>query len=160
MISYIVLTPPGGAEPDHRSTRFIADRMVWTAFVFPGLWLLFNRCWLWGVVVLIAQLAAGWLIERPGLFWAGMAAELALAILIGLEGRQILIRTLMRRGWTLDTVVTAPDLATAEHIYFSGPAGDIRQLNTPKTDWAKLAAEASPSAGGGPALGLFDMGRR
>lgn len=160
MISFIVLTPPDGPEPDHRSTRFIADRMVWTAFVFPGIWLLFNRCWLWGIVVLIAQFACGLLMDQPGFFWAGMAAELALAILIGLEGRQILIRTLMRRGWNLDAVVAAPDMASAEEIYFSGPAGDTRQTKTPVTDWARLSAEASPATSGGPALGLFDIGRR
>lgn len=160
MSSYIVLTPPGGPEPDHRSTRFVADRMVWTAFVFPGFWLLFNRCWLWGILVLIAQFSASWLVEHPGFFWAGMAAELALAILIGLEGRQILIRTLMRRGWTLEAVVAARDLSTAEEIYFSGPAGEVRQTKTPSTDWARLSAEASPSPSSGPALGIFDMGRR
>jgi len=160
VISYIVLTPPGGAEPDHRSTRFIADRMVWTAFVFPGLWLLFNRCWLWGIAVLTAQFAAGWLADRPGLFFAGMAAQLSIALLTGLEGRQMVVRTLMRRGWVLDTVVTAPDLASAEQIYFAGPAGDVRQMTTPKTDWTKLSAEASPATQYGPSFGLFDTGRR
>ena len=160
MISFIVLTPPDGPEPDHRSTRFIADRMVWTAFVFPGIWLLFNRCWLWGIAVLITQFACGLLVDQPGFFWAGMAAELALGLLIGLEGRQILIRTLMRRGWNLDAVVAAPDMVSAEQIYFSGPAGDIRHTTTPTTDWARLSAEASPATSSGPALGLFDMGRR
>ncbi|WP_137133612.1 DUF2628 domain-containing protein [Rhizobium sp. FKY42] len=160
MTSYIVLTPPGGPEPDHRSTQFVADRMVWTAFVFPGFWLLFNRCWLWGIAALFAQFAAGWLADRPGLLYAGMAAQLAIALLIGLEGRQILIRTLMRRGWVLDTVVTAQDLATAEHIYFGGPAGNQRTTTTPKTDWTKLSAEASPAAQYGPSFGLFDTGRR
>lgn len=160
MISFIVLTPPDGPEPDHRSTRFIADRMVWTAFVFPGIWLLLNRCWLWGIAVLITQFACGLLVDQPGFLWAGIAAELALALIIGLEGRQILIRTLMRRGWNLDAVVAAPDVVSAEQIYFSGPAGDVRQTKTPTTDWARLSAEALPATQSAPALGLFDMGRR
>lgn len=160
MTSFIVLIPPGGPEPDHRTTRFIADRMVWTAFVFPWLWLLLNRCWLWGILVFALQFVCGWLMDQPGLFWAGTAAELALAMIIGLEGRKIVVHRLMAKGWTLVDIVTAPDLATAEEIYFSGPAGELWKPSVPSPDWSQRSPSGAVATTYEPALGLFDMGRR
>lgn len=159
MKSFLVLLPPGGPTADHRTTRFIADKMVWTAFVFPGFWLLLQRCWLWGIVVFIAQLLAGRLMEWPGYFWAGFCAEIALGLLIGLEGRQLVVRRLMKRGWTLDSVVTAPDLSSAEDIYFSGPAGRVQPHTVPNPDWSQRSAVKPALQGSAPALGLFDIGK-
>ncbi|MGN7295131.1 DUF2628 domain-containing protein [Rhizobium sp. SAFR-030] len=157
MISYLILTPPGGPDRDHRTTRFVADRFAWLAFVFPGLWLLFHRCWLIGVATLIAQVGAGWLTNLSGLFWAGTLAQLAIGLLIGLEGRHIYISTLIRHGWMLSDVVSAPDLSTAEAFYFSSAAGDVAPATVPTTDWSKFSAPAGAPARGGPALGLFDI---
>ncbi|MFD1747256.1 DUF2628 domain-containing protein [Rhizobium helianthi] len=160
MKSFLVLLPPGGPTADHRTTRFIADKMVWTAFVFPGLWLLFQRCWLWGGLVFAAQIFAGRLMDWPGFFWAGFCAQLALGLLIGLEGRKMVIRRLMGKGWTLVDIVTAPDLTTAEQIYFSGPAGELWKPSVPSPDWSQRSPSGTVTTTNEPALGLFDMGRR
>jgi Protein of unknown function (DUF2628) len=159
VITYFILTPPGGPERDHRTTRFIADRFAWLAFIFPGLWLLFHRCWLIGICAVLAQLLAVWLADQPGLFWAGTLSELAIGLLIGLEGRHIYAQNLMAKGWSMASVVTAPDLSTAEAIYFAGLSSEAPKVTTlPSTDWAKFSPPGQPPARGGPALGLFDIG--
>nr|WP_286675500.1 DUF2628 domain-containing protein [Rhizobium sp. CSW-27] len=158
MTSFVVLTPPGGPDRDHASTCFVADRFAWLGFVFPGLWLLFHRCWLIGLAVLAAQLAAAWLTDQSGFFWAGTFSELALGLLIGLEGRQIVMRNLMAKGWTMVDVVAAPDLSTAEMMYFSNLPTETPKPAVPVTDWKNLSPPAQTTSRHGPALGLFDIG--
>ncbi|WP_170975823.1 DUF2628 domain-containing protein [Rhizobium sp. FY34] len=158
MITYLILTPQGEPDRDHRRTRFIADRFSWLAFVFPGLWLLFHRCWLIGTTALLAQILAAWLVDQPGLFWAGTLSEVAIGLLIGLEGRHIHAQNLMAKGWSMAGVVTAPDLATAEAIFFAGLPTDPVKPSLPVTDWTKLSTPGQASLRNGPALGLFDMG--
>ena len=162
MTSFIVLTPPQGPDRDHASTRFVADRFTWLGFLFPALWLLIGSCWLAGIATLLAQGFAAWLGEQPGLFWAGALMQFGIALLIGLEGRHIRVTALVRRGWMLSDIVTAPDLATAETIYFSSLPAEAPKPFVPVTDWNKLSPPAQRSAQGfahgGPALGLFDIG--
>nr|WP_289852226.1 DUF2628 domain-containing protein [Rhizobium sp. SSA_523] len=152
------MTPPGGPDRDHASTRFVADSFAWLGFIFPGLWLLFHRCWLFGIVTLAAQGMLVWLSDQPGLFWGGTLSELAIGLLVGLEGRQILARRLVAKGWAVADIVTAPDLQTAEQIYFAGLPVRQPQPDVPVTDWKNLTLSGPPRLQTGPALGLFDLG--
>jgi Protein of unknown function (DUF2628). len=153
--SYLVLTPPGGADPDHRKTIIIADRFSWLALLFPWIWLLTKRLWLAALAVFLAQIAAGQLMQMSGFEAAGFLLGLAINVLVALEGRHFYSESLIRRGWVLQDVITAADLDTAEEIYFSS----LRQTRTelPATaGWARPVG-ASPTAGwdaGG--IGLFD----
>ena len=157
MITYFVLTPPGGPDRDHVSTRFVADKFAWVAFIFPGFWLLFHRCWLIGLATLALQAVAVWMTEQPSLFWAGTLTEIAISLLIGLEAHHIHVRNLVSKGWTLADLVAAPDLATAEAFYFSMLPTPPRPT-LPSTDWSQFSSPARPAAQRGPALGLFDIG--
>ncbi|WP_377299104.1 DUF2628 domain-containing protein [Rhizobium sp. SGZ-381] len=158
MKRYIILTPPGGPLRDHRTTRFIADRFAVLAFLFPGPWLLMHRCWWSGLAALAAQGLAGWLADQPGLFWAGTLSSLALSLLIGLEARHMQARNLVRRGWQEEAVLLAPDLVTAEAMFFETlPAPE--PFAVPAADWTKISPRKEGPAYGGPALGLFDMGK-
>ncbi|MDO1584688.1 DUF2628 domain-containing protein [Rhizobium oryzicola] len=156
MISLYVLEPPSGADRDHRSTRFIADRFNWLAFLFPGLWLLWKRCWLTGAVVLGLQIAAGRVAELPGLSLAGMLTNLALALVIGLEGHHILVKSLRFKCWTLQDVVVATDLASAEAAYFANLESASSAQDVPPADWSKLSPAPQAAGWTGQALGLFD----
>ncbi len=116
-VSYLVLTPPGTAGNDEKA-RFVADRFSWLAFVFPGIWLLVQRQWLAGAVVFGLQLALGFAASVPHLVWAGLLVELALRLLVALEGAAFLADRLVASGWTLRAVVPADDPTTAEMMYF------------------------------------------
>lgn len=156
MKSYLILTPPGGSDPDHKRTIFLADRFSWLALVFPWIWLLTKRLWLAAAMVFLLQLVAGRLAQVEDFEVAGFLLAIAINLAVALEGRHFYSETLIRRGWTLEAILTAGDRDTAEEIYFSGqtPAETPEQPTAP--DWAKRS-EPRPDTGwvqGG--IGIFD----
>lgn len=76
---------------------------VW-AFLFGPLWLLWHRCWLAALLVVLAEVALAFL---PGAF--GLALPLAFQLLVGWHGRDLLRWTRERHGWRLAQVVLAAD---------------------------------------------------
>lgn len=134
MTSYLVLEAPNGPDRDHKTTRFIADRFVWLALIAPWLWLAINRMWLATAVVVIGLVAAGQASMLAGFEPVGVLCNFAIGIITAFEGRDFLVRHLIRKGWTLTSVVSAPDLSSAEEIYFSGlpeNPGMTEQLSQP-----------------------------
>jgi hypothetical protein len=154
--SYLVLTPPGGADPDHKRTIFLADRFSWLALLFPWIWLLTKRLWLAAALVFLLQLVAGRLTQVDGFEAAGFLFALAINLAVALEGRHFYSETLIRRGWTLEAVLTAGDRDTAEEIYFSGQQSPEILEPPAAPDWARRG-EPRPETGweqGG--IGIFD----
>lgn len=148
MASYVVMRPPG-LQGDANAVRFIRDGFSAFALVFPPVWMLANRLWLYAVlfVLVTTGFAAG--AEALG---AGMTATpilTALNLLVALESGEIRQRHLLATGWRIDAVVSADNLDQAEEIYFSsrGQAG-----GTP-------SASAPAQAFGIPVLGLFNDAR-
>ncbi|WP_164901884.1 DUF2628 domain-containing protein [Neorhizobium lilium] len=159
MRPYLILTPPGGPAPDHRSTLVIKDGFSWAGFFLSWIWLFWQKLWLAGVIVLALQIVSGVLMQMPALMPVGVALGLALSLLVGLESRNYLSDALVRRGWTLEAVIFAQDRETAEEIYFSGlPTAP----SSPLPDSSNWAGRAVDSRGGSPGLnlGLFDYGGR
>lgn len=151
MASYLILTPPGARADDERA-RFVADGFSWAAFAFPAFWLLFKRQWAIGIAVAVLQISLISLSGLSGGFLASVLVQLALRLLVALEGPVLVARSLTVRDWTLRSVVSAPDLETAEEIYFTSVAsGETRPATLPPADWTTR----KPSSGG-PGLGLFD----
>ncbi|PYE33151.1 uncharacterized protein DUF2628 [Rhizobium sp. PP-F2F-G38] len=155
MTPFLVYLPPG-ARPDSADAVFVADRFAWPAFVFPAFWLLFKRQWAAGIAVFILQSA---MTAAGGLAGAALAAiliELALRLLMALEGPTYLAHRLEKRGFTLAAVLPAPDLKTAEAMYgatlddlASDPAPPLPRLG-PGRDGVKTIDPANPG------FGLFD----
>lgn len=159
MRSYLILTPPGGPEPDHRSTVVLKDGFTWEGFFLSWIWLLWHRLWLAGLVVLVLQIASGVMLQMPSLMPAGAALGLALSLLVGLEGRNYLSESLVRRGWVLDAVLFAQDRQTAEEMYFSGLPAPTPSPMPNTTDWA-TGTKGVQGTAQGPGLSLFDHGGR
>ncbi|CAN7553640.1 DUF2628 domain-containing protein [Neorhizobium sp. LjRoot104] len=163
MRSYLVLTPPNdpqsGSDRDHQSTLVLRDGVSWLALLFPWIWLFWHRLWIAGIVILFAQIGSGMLMQVPGFWAAGLLFGFAISVLVALEGRHYHSETLIRRGWTLETVISAHDLHTAEEIYFSGLPQPEQQPMPVPAEWAK---QAKPPAAGwqAPHMGLFEHGGR
>ncbi|MBB3570902.1 DUF2628 domain-containing protein [Rhizobium sp. BK491] len=165
MASYLILTPPGATNRSEASdryrdeTRFIRDGFSWTAFLFPTLWMLFHRLWLHAIAVVLLQGIALELIRQPGFFAAGAALLLGVHVLVALEGPHAISDRLIGRGWKVENLVSAPDLATAEQIHFSEleqqPNRNIRSEN-----W-DIPAKNTNTSRPGPSFGLpgYDGGR-
>lgn len=163
MISYIVLEAPGGPDRDHRSTRLIADRFSWLAFLFPWIWFAVQRLWWVAIGLVILQVAAGQVSALDGLAATGLVFAFAAALIAGFEGRNLVVRHLLSRGWTFKTVVAAPDLATAEDMYFASlPLSETGVSNTvPHPDWKRDTKSGSYKTSDPAGSFQFDLnGRR
>ncbi len=151
MASYMILTPPGARADDDRA-RFVADGFSWGAFLFPSLWLLSKRLWVFGIAVAVLQILLISLLTIAGGVLAALLLHLALALLVALEGPMFIVRRLITRDWTLRSIVPARDLETAEEIYFANvPSVDQATVARPAVDWPRQAP-----ANTGPGLGLFE----
>ncbi|MBM7049174.1 MULTISPECIES: DUF2628 domain-containing protein [Rhizobium] len=165
MASYLILTPPGAPDRSEVSdryrdgTRFIRDGFSWKAFLFPTLWMLFHRLWLHAAATFLLQGLALELMRQPGLFAAGAAVLLGVHVLSALEGPHALSQRLIDRGWKMENLVSAHDLATAEEIHFSEVEQQPQQ-NIHSKDWDISANNTNPSRSG-PNFGLpgYDGGR-
>ncbi|THK33497.1 DUF2628 domain-containing protein [Ensifer sp. MPMI2T] len=152
MASYLIMTPPGAPADDERA-RFIADGFSWPAFFFPALWLMSKRAWLLGIAVAVLQILLILSSSIPGTFFAPLFMQLALSLLVSLEGPLLVARNLRKRDWTLRSIVPARDLETAEEIYFSNtPAVADRRTATPLPSTERSAAKQADSGAG---LSLF-----
>jgi hypothetical protein len=155
MTPYLVYLP-SGARGDSPHTVFIADRFAWLAFVFPAFWLFFKRQWIAGIVVLLVQGALTTVSGITEAVIASILVELALRLLVGLEGSAFLAYRLEKKGYTLAAVLPAPDLATAEAMYGSA-------LETSGIPDASALPRLPATKGGtgsidpaNPGFGLFD----
>ncbi|OEC96522.1 DUF2628 domain-containing protein [Rhizobium sp. YK2] len=166
MASYLILTPPGAKNRSEASdryrddTRFIRDGFSWTAFLFPTLWMLFHRLWLYAVAAFLLQGIALELMRQPGFFAAGAALLLGVHVLAALEGRHAISNHLLGRGWTVQNLVSAHDLATAEEIHFSELVAQAPNSNIHVKNWDIPATNTNTSRQG-PSFGLpgYDGGR-
>ncbi|WP_349436540.1 DUF2628 domain-containing protein [Pararhizobium sp. A13] len=153
MASYLVLTPPA-ARPNDVDARFIVDKFSWIAFLFPAIWLLFKRQWIAGIAVAILQSAVTFLTSEPRAMLAGLLIELALRLLVALEGPAFVARRLESDGWTLQSIVTADDLTAAEMIY--DQATDATAGGEAAWQPPALPTATTKSADGRAAFGLFE----
>lgn len=152
--SYLVLTAPGGTDVTHEKTRVIRDGFTLLGFLFPWLWLLVHRLWLYAIAAFLLQGLGGILMDRPGLWPAGFAITLGTCILAGFEGQNLRIRNLASKGWNEEAVITADSLATAEEIYFSNIETNADGDRMPAPEWERHPL--SPGRHGNTtSLGLF-----
>lgn len=154
MRSYLVLIPPNGPDKDHRSTLILRDGFSWTALLFPGIWLLGHKLWLAGIGAILLQGLGGFLMTTPGLETAGGLLGFAIHLLAALEARHYRSEALIKRGWTLEAVIPAPDLDTAEEIYFTRLPKPEAQPIPAASDWAQQAKQSKGWSD--QHLGLFD----
>ncbi|CAN7496594.1 DUF2628 domain-containing protein [Rhizobium rhizogenes] len=160
MASYLILTPPGGPDGNQDKTRFIRDGFSWWAFLFPTLWMLYQRLWLHAAAAFLLQGIALELIRRPGFFAAGIAILIGVRILAALEGPNAVYRRLADAGWKTEGLVSAHNLATAEEIHFSGIEPKAQE-NIRANNWDIPSYPNNNSGRGGSTFGLpgYDGGR-
>jgi len=157
MASFLILTPPGGPDRDHGSTRFIVDGLSCTAFFFPWVWLFSRRLWLWGIAALLAQGFGAQLLVDDALAPAGLTILLTTSLFFSLEGKKLESASLQKKGWKLEKILVAQDLGTAEAIYFGTLPEPLPQTMPRTPDWLANTRNEKPGFGArGPALGLFD----
>ena len=156
MAFYTVMTPP----PDGRDrrgeieqARLIPESFATGAFLLTGLWLLGKRLWLATLLFVLLWAAIFYVQTRFGLHATALGLIYwSIALFLGIEGNNLVVRKLARQGWRVSDVVEARTLAEAERRYFERAlAGDAA---LPRVEAAPAAAAARPS-GPLPIIGLF-----
>ncbi|MBB4066898.1 DUF2628 domain-containing protein [Gellertiella hungarica] len=153
MASYLVMMPPEG-ETNPDSARFIRDGFSLAAFVFPLLWLLWNRLWLYTLVYVLVVIGLGVAAEEWASSDALVVAQLALSLLIGLEGGTIRAGHLVSKGWKMVAVIPASSLDEAEEIYFASA-----DMPSPAGPQSMPLPSGLARSHGAPVLGLLDYGK-
>lgn len=115
---YTVHFSPFGAGPD-RDARFVKDGFSWAAFVFGPFWALYHRLW-FAALMLVAALAALAIVGEY--FVLDPAADavigIAISLLIGFEGPELLRKKLAVRGMPERGIASGRNLAEAERDWF------------------------------------------
>lgn len=115
---YTVHFSPFGAGPD-RDARFVKDGFSWAAFVFGPFWAFYHRLWFAGFMLLAA--VAGLAVADELLLLdpvADTALGLAISLLIGFEGPDLLRKKLERRGMPERGLASGRNLVEAERDWF------------------------------------------
>ncbi|CAN2533646.1 hypothetical+protein [Methylocapsa aurea] len=156
MAVYTVHIPPAapGEAPSPERIVFLRDGFSTPAFLLGPLWLLWRRAWLpavlWSVLlVLIFGGGAAFALDAE----AASVLQLALGLLLGLEGQRLVAWSLERKGYTESAVMVADSIDEAEDVFFANwrPSG-------------VLSTTAAPPRGGRAAMrpvigGLFEEPR-
>jgi hypothetical protein len=117
MASWVVFEPPQAGRATEEDPAFVRDGFSWLAFLFPPLWLIWNRLWIEAVAVFAVLLTSTALERVEGLGLAALLAVLLVSIFIGLEGNGMRIAAFRRRGWHFWGVVDADSEYDAESRY-------------------------------------------
>ena len=160
MAFYTVMTPPpaeAGLRGEIERARLIPDSFSWGAFLLTGLWLLGRRLWLAALIFVLFWGAVWFVHGRFGfhdsaltlLYWTA-------ALLLGLEGRSLVVRKLLRQGWQLADVVEARDLAEAERRWFERALPERQALPLPPPGSPGPAPRSNAPL---PIIGLFPEAR-
>lgn len=160
MAFYTVMTPPpvaGGRREEIEQAKLIPESFSWAAFLLTGLWLLGKRLWLVTLLFVLIWGALFYLRSRLGLHPSALSLIYwSIALFLGIEGNNLVVRKLMRNGWRLADVVEARSLPEAERRYFERAlAGEAAP---PRAETAPPAMVSRPS-GPLPIIGLFPEAR-
>lgn len=127
---------------------FVKEGFSWPAFFFPLIWLLYKRMWIVLAFYVVATTAMAILAETtPVSDDAVFLCNLAVSLILGLEGNDLYRWTLARRRYREQAVVIGSNQVTAEQRYFDAAANAIRQFRAPaampSSPQANLAGEAN-----------------
>ncbi|RYE29181.1 MAG: DUF2628 domain-containing protein [Hyphomicrobiales bacterium] len=153
---YTVMTPPpvgGDRREEIEQARLVPEHFAWGAFLLTGLWLLGKRLWLATLLFVLVWGALIWLNSRFGLHASALSLIYwSIALFLGVEGNNLVVRKLTRQGWRLADVVEARNLPEAERRYFERALASEATL--PRVEATPATTPARPS-GPLPIIGLF-----
>jgi hypothetical protein len=143
---------PGAPEGIDRAV-LVRDGFHWLAFLFPALWLLFNRLWLALVAYVLVAVGLGALghagLPEPAVVVAG----LLIMLFVGITSADLKGWGLERRGFRLADLVSASDGAEAETRFAARWTAELSHAPAPRA--ASASAPPGGSSSGRPVLGLF-----
>lgn len=143
------------ATPEGSETEFVRDRFSVIAFIAPVIWLAWHRLWIEAFVALAAAAGLAALGTVAGFQSSAPILSLLVSIFVAIEGSQLRVAALERRGYHQMAMVEADNATDAELRYFAG--SNLSNV-TPAPIAEKPAYPVTPKGpwNTGPALGLLD----
>lgn len=134
-------------------TVFVRDGFSVVAFIVPLLWLLWHRLWIEALVLLAIAAGVAAASTFGGLAGAEPFVSALVSLFVGLEGPDLRLRALARRGWREAGVVEAASRDEAEYRWF----GAERSVGEPSAAAPRAAAFHKPAATAVPAIGMVEF---
>ena len=103
--------------------RLVREGWSWGAFIFGPFWLLARGAWIAALLWAVVSVAPAFLAPAPR-----VVASLAVSVLAGLIGRDLVRWSLERRGYVLAHVVAAPDAESALARFLSVRGDQVARL--------------------------------
>lgn len=137
--------------------KFVRDKFSVLAFIAPAIWLAWHRLWIEAFAALAAAIALAALGTLAGFQNTAPLLSILVSIFVAIEGPQLRIWALERRGYVQVAALEADHEAEAEIRYYA----DDKPDQTPAVTLADSQTAAIPfgrtaPAAPGPALGLLD----
>ena len=111
-----------GFDPD---AVLVPEGFSFLALIFQGAWAMYHKLWLVAFIMFMVSFVAAILVQlSSGGFVIGFAVNLAIAVLIGAEARNLRRWTLGRHGYRQVGVVLGETLEDAERRYFEKVVSD------------------------------------
>jgi len=148
MATYMVLSSKSGPDKDPDAI-FVRDGFSIMAAIFPLFWLLWHRIWVWALFLVLVLIGTSIGAASPVGDKLASFVLVACSLFFGFEGRQLYVASLIKRGFSVRSVLEVPDLETAEISYFQNAAMVFSRPNTDK----KPKPTASKNLQG---VGIFD----
>jgi hypothetical protein len=109
----------------------IKEGFNWAAFILSLLWAVYNRLWVWAVLIAVANGCLTWfLFLSRGDFVAQTTAFMALAVIIGWMSNDVKRKSLVKRGFKEAAILLADGKKTAIARYVV--MATDRKVNTPR----------------------------
>lgn len=154
MATFVVMEKAADQPGD--GTEFVGDRMSVLAFVVPVIWLAWHRLWIEAFVALAAAIGLSALGTFTGFESTAPLLSLLVSVYVAIEGPQLRMAALARRGWRQAAIVEARNVAEAElRFHASGPADATKPVPAAPPR-LPVSAAAKPPVAMGPALGLLE----
>ncbi|MEZ5810273.1 MAG: DUF2628 domain-containing protein [Rhizobiaceae bacterium] len=139
------------------NATFVRDGFSVIALIAPVIWLLWHRLWIEAFVALAAAAGLAALGTVAGFENTAPLLSFLVSVFVALEGPQLRVAALERRGLHHAATVEADNAADAELKYFArAPATAAGRPVVPPGRPALPAPVMRPAAMSGPALGLLD----
>jgi hypothetical protein len=123
MASYVVMEQPG--RTGTADVALVRDGFSWLAFVVPPLWLAWRRLWFEALLAFLVLALVSALGEVSGWGFVASLLTLAVSLYVGLEGQNLRVAALRRRGWREWGAVEAASLVDAETRYAAEATGEV-----------------------------------
>jgi hypothetical protein len=164
MASFVIMEAPDNkpGAPEEK-IEVIRDGFSFWAYLFNFVWLFWHRLWIEGIVVFAAMAVMSTFRIWPNFEFMTSVLAFLISLFVGLEGNNLRVAALRRRGWREVGVIAAASRADAELRFIAENRSAVAPAPVTHAPPSSNRMTPGRTAGttSGPALGMLTLpGRR